>query len=40
MDIWIYGAGKRCEQLMTKLERYPDVHVKGIADSFLKGEKF
>ena len=40
MDIWVYGAGKRCNHLMEKLCSYPEVHVAGIADSFVHGERF
>ena len=40
MDIWIYGAGKRCDHLMEKLSLYPDINVVGVADSFFRGERY
>lgn len=40
MDIWIYGAGKRCGHLTEKLQSYPEIHVLGIADSFVREERF
>ncbi len=40
MDIVIYGAGKRCAQLLDCLSRWPNVRVAGLADSYATGSKY
>ena len=40
MNIWIYGVGKRCDELMDKLQLYPEIRVKGLADSYFRGTKY
>ncbi len=40
MNILIYGAGKYCKNLLEAIKKYPDIHLTGIADSNLCGEKF
>ena len=41
MNIIIYGAGKKCEQLLQKIdEEYRDIYVTSIIDSYFCGERF
>lgn len=38
MDIWIYGVGEWGLRLLNKTREYQDIHVIGVADSFVTGK--
>lgn len=40
MDIYIYGAGRRCGMLIERLKEYKDIHIGGLADSFSSGKRY
>ena len=40
MDVLIYGAGQNCKSLIEAAKLSADIRVKGIFDTYIKGERF
>lgn len=40
MNVLLYGAGKQCAHLLKQIECRQKIHVIGILDSYVKGEKY